>query len=121
MNSDRHSSECDDRSGIYFPLKYLHSFLQDTESEQALSQQGLLDEKTSPVEAVIPKPALLSPRLISDFTIGLSDGLTVPFALTAGLSALGDARVVVFAGLAELVAGCISMGVAGYLGAKGER
>ena len=58
---------------------------------------------------------------MSDFTIGLSDGLTVPFALTAGLSALGDARVVVFGGLAELVAGAISMGVAGYLGAKGEK
>ena len=64
---------------------------------------------------------LISPRILSDFTIGLSDGLTVPFALTAGLSALGDTRVVIFGGLAELVAGAISMGVAGYLGAKGER
>jgi len=59
-------------------------------------------------------------RVISDAIIGLSDGLTVPFALTAGLSALGDARVVVYGGLAELIAGAISMGLGGYLGAKSE-
>lgn len=41
-------------------------------------------------------------RVISDAIIGLSDGLTVPFALTAGLSALGNTRVVIFAGLAEV-------------------
>lgn len=59
-------------------------------------------------------------RLVSDAIIGLSDGLTVPFALTAGLSALGDTKVVVFGGLAELIAGAISMGLGGYLGAKSE-
>ena len=59
-------------------------------------------------------------RLISDATIGLSDGLTVPFALSAGLSALGDARLVILGGLAELIAGAISMGMGGYLGAKSE-
>lgn len=59
-------------------------------------------------------------RTVSDAIIGLSDGLTVPFALTAGLSALGDTRVVVFGGLAELIAGAISMGLGGYLGAKSE-
>lgn len=62
----------------------------------------------------------LTNRLISDATIGLSDGLTVPFALTAGLSALGSSRVVVYGGLAELVAGSLSMGLGGYLGAKSE-
>jgi len=62
----------------------------------------------------------IDPRIISDATIGLSDGLTVPFALTAGLSALGDTRVVIYGGLAELVAGAISMGLGGYLGAKSE-
>ena len=46
--------------------------------------------------------------------IGLSDGLTVPFALTAGLSGLGDAKLVVVAGAAELLAGAISMGVGGF-------
>lgn len=59
-------------------------------------------------------------RVISDATIGLSDGLTVPFALTAGLSALGNTRVVIYGGFAELIAGAISMGLGGYLGAKSE-
>jgi hypothetical protein len=61
-----------------------------------------------------------SPRMISDAIIGLSDGLTVPFALTAGLSSLGDTRLVVLGGLAELIAGAISMGLGGLLGAKSE-
>lgn len=59
-------------------------------------------------------------RTVSDAIIGLSDGMTVPFALTAGLSALGDTKVVVFGGMAELIAGAISMGLGGYLGAKSE-
>lgn len=62
----------------------------------------------------------ISPRVISDAIIGLSDGLTVPFALTAGLSAIGDTKVVVYGGMAELIAGAISMGLGGYLGAKSE-
>jgi VIT1/CCC1 family predicted Fe2+/Mn2+ transporter len=60
-------------------------------------------------------------RFFSDVTIGLSDGLTVPFALTAGLSALGDSNVIIYGGFAELVAGAISMGLGGYLSAKSER
>jgi vacuolar iron transporter family protein len=46
--------------------------------------------------------------------IGLSDGLTVPFALTAGLSSLGESRLVVLGGVAELIAGAISMGIGGF-------
>lgn len=65
-------------------------------------------------------PFRINPRIVSDATIGLSDGLTVPFALTAGLSALGDTKVVIYGGLAELIAGGISMGLGGYLGAKSE-
>ena len=61
-----------------------------------------------------------SPRMISDAIIGLSDGMTVPFALTAGLASLGDTRLVVLGGLAELIAGAISMGLGGLLGAKSE-
>jgi VIT1/CCC1 family predicted Fe2+/Mn2+ transporter len=49
-----------------------------------------------------------------DRIVGLSDGLTVPFALTAGLSGLGSSRLVVTGGLAELCAGAISMGLGGY-------
>lgn len=62
----------------------------------------------------------INPRLISDAILGLSDGLTVPFALSAGLSAMGDTKVVVIGGLAELIAGAISMGLGGYVGAKSE-
>lgn len=46
--------------------------------------------------------------------IGLSDGLTVPFALTAGLASLGNSRVVVLGGVAELIAGAISMGIGAF-------
>ncbi|KAF4592071.1 Vacuolar iron transporter [Ophiocordyceps camponoti-floridani] len=53
--------------------------------------------------------------------IGFSDGLTVPFALTAGLSSLGSTRLVVIGGLAELFSGMISMGLGAYLAAVTER
>jgi hypothetical protein len=59
-------------------------------------------------------------RVVSDAILGLSDGLTVPFALTAGLTALGDTKVVILGGIAELIAGAISMGLGGYVGAKSE-
>ena len=61
-----------------------------------------------------------NPRVMSDIIIGLSDGLTVPFALTAGLSSLGNSKLVITGGLAELVSGAISMGLGGYLAAKSE-
>ncbi|ODV79217.1 DUF125-domain-containing protein [Suhomyces tanzawaensis NRRL Y-17324] len=60
------------------------------------------------------------PRVMSDVIIGLSDGLTVPFALTAGLSSLGDSKLVITGGMAELVSGAISMGLGGYLAARSE-
>lgn len=59
-------------------------------------------------------------RFLSDFTLGFSDGLTVPFALTAGLSSLGKTDTVITGGLAELCAGSISMGIGGYLAARDE-
>ena len=58
---------------------------------------------------------------ISDIVIGMSDGLTVPFALAAGVSsAVSDTHIVTTAGMAELVAGAISMGLGGYLAGKTE-
>ncbi|ERT00484.1 vacuolar iron transporter Ccc1 [Sporothrix schenckii 1099-18] len=57
-------------------------------------------------------------RFRADFTLGFSDGLTVPFAMTAGLSSLGQTDTVIYAGMAELTAGCISMGIGGYLSAR---
>ncbi|KAI9801971.1 MAG: hypothetical protein M1825_003026 [Sarcosagium campestre] len=87
-----------------------------------LSQQSTLSTESS-LKTTPSKESSgfkVNPRVISDAIIGLSDGLTVPFALTAGLSAFGDKRVVIFGGLAELIAGAISMGLGGYLGAKSE-
>ncbi|CAM1503650.1 Fc.00g012410.m01.CDS01 [Cosmosporella sp. VM-42] len=60
-------------------------------------------------------------NVLRDIIIGFSDGLTVPFALTAGLSSLGSAKVVIIAGLAELFSGMISMGLGAYLAAVTER
>lgn len=81
---------------------------------------SIFDEKCDKKDSKHSTPMLVNPRIISDATIGLSDGLTVPFALTAGLSALGDTSVVLYGGIAELIAGGISMGLGGYLGAKSE-
>ncbi|KAM4058765.1 VIT family protein [Hirsutella rhossiliensis] len=58
---------------------------------------------------------------LRDVIIGFSDGLTVPFALTAGLSSLGNSRLVIMGGLAELFPGMISMGLGAYLAAVTER
>ena len=58
---------------------------------------------------------------VRDIVIGMSDGLTVPFALAAGLSgAVSATRVIVIAGLAEIAAGSIAMGLGGYLAAKSD-
>ena len=59
--------------------------------------------------------------VVRDLVIGMADGLTVPFALAAGLSGAAVAsRVVVVAGLAEIAAGAIAMGLGGYLAARGD-
>jgi VIT1/CCC1 family predicted Fe2+/Mn2+ transporter len=59
--------------------------------------------------------------IVRDAVLGMSDGLTVPFALAAGLSgAVASSHLVVTAGLAEIVAGSISMGLGGYLAGRGE-
>ncbi|KAJ2897957.1 hypothetical protein MKZ38_004286 [Zalerion maritima] len=59
-------------------------------------------------------------KFLSDFTLGFADGLTVPFALSAGLSSLGRSDTVIYAGIAEVCAGSISMGIGGYLSARDE-
>ena len=63
-----------------------------------------------------------STETVRDVVIGLSDGLTVPFALAAGLVRRCQflAYGVVLAGLAEIAAGSIAMGLGGYLAARGE-
>jgi VIT1/CCC1 family predicted Fe2+/Mn2+ transporter len=77
----------------------------------------LLNVKDSHIEE-----HLLSSAFISDIVIGMSDGLTVPFALAAGLSgAVHSNAVVITAGIAEIVAGSIAMGLGGFLAGKTEQ
>lgn len=65
---------------------------------------------------------LKSSDLLKDVVIGMSDGLTVPFALAAGLSgAVGSSSIIIIAGIAEIAAGSIAMGLGGYLAGKTEQ
>jgi predicted membrane protein (TIGR00267 family) len=62
-----------------------------------------------------------SSEVVRDIVIGMADGLTVPFALAAGLSgAVSSSGLVVTAGIAEIVAGSIAMGLGGYLAGRTE-
>jgi vacuolar iron transporter family protein len=62
-----------------------------------------------------------SSEIVRDVVIGMSDGLTVPFALAAGLAGATDAaRIILTAGFAEIAAGSIAMGLGGYLAARSE-
>lgn len=62
-----------------------------------------------------------SGALVRDVVIGMADGLTVPFALAAGLSgAVSSTRLIVLAGIAEIAAGSIAMGLGGFLAARGD-
>lgn len=62
-----------------------------------------------------------SSEKVRDFVIGMSDGLTVPFALAAGLSgAVDNTSIIITAGLAEIAAGSIAMGLGGYLAGRTE-
>ena len=66
---------------------------------------------------------LQSSDMLTDIVIGMSDGLTVPFALAAGLSGAvqGNVSLVWIAGIAEIAAGSIAMGLGGYLAGKTEQ
>ncbi len=65
---------------------------------------------------------LKSSDVLRDMVIGMSDGLTVPFALAAGLSgAVDSTHIIVIAGIAEIAAGSIAMGLGGYLAGKTEQ
>ena len=60
-------------------------------------------------------------EFVRDVVIGMADGLTVPFALAAGISGATDAtKLIVTAGFAEIAAGSIAMGLGGYLAARGD-
>ncbi|MEB3100554.1 VIT1/CCC1 transporter family protein [Ferviditalea candida] len=63
-----------------------------------------------------------APEFIRDVVIGMADGLTVPFALAAGLSGtVPNTELIVIAGIAEIAAGSIAMGLGGYLAAKTDK
>lgn len=65
---------------------------------------------------------LKSSDFITDVVIGMSDGLTVPFALAAGLSSAVQSNIIIItAGVAEIVAGSIAMGLGGFLAGKTEQ
>ncbi|KAI1312059.1 Ccc1 family [Xylaria venustula] len=87
-----------------------------TTTIDASSTQDEIDSSDAPVTRTHPSLS----RFFADFTLGFADGLTVPFALTAGLSSLGQTNTVIYAGMAEICAGCISMGIGGYLAARSD-
>jgi len=63
----------------------------------------------------------LGSEIVRDVVIGMSDGLTVPFALAAGLSGIANStKIVITGGLAEIAAGSIAMGLGGYLAARSD-
>jgi VIT1/CCC1 family predicted Fe2+/Mn2+ transporter len=63
----------------------------------------------------------MATNFVRDVVIGMADGLTVPFALAAGLSgAVENTRLIVVGGLAEIAAGSIAMGLGGYMAARGD-
>ena len=73
-------------------------------------------------DSIYQEQHLKSSDFITDMVIGMSDGLTVPFALAAGLSgAVHENGIIITAGIAEIVAGCIAMGLGGYLAGKTEQ
>ncbi|KAK3689268.1 VIT family-domain-containing protein [Podospora appendiculata] len=86
-----------------------------------LLRPGLLSRVTSSAPAHIEKHTSNHDAVLRDLIIGFSDGLTVPFALTAGLSSLGSTKLVIMGGLAELFSGAISMGLGAYLAGVTER
>lgn len=97
-----------------------------TESSPLLPAEPAI-ERYSPLlselkESPVDEPARIETTdILRDVIIGFSDGLTVPFALTAGLSSLGSTKIVIMGGLAELFSGAISMGLGAYLAAVTER
>lgn len=95
---------------------------------RSINKTGFGREGIAGIEAAPPplrghrESHLLSGQRVRDVVIGMADGLTVPFALAAGLSgATTSNHVIVTAGLAEIAAGSIAMGLGGYLAARGDR
>src|SRR5437016_2349727 len=74
-----------------------------------------------PFHSPHPEQHFTGNETVRDIVLGVADGLTVPFALAAGLSgAMVASRIVVAAGIAEITAGAIAMGLGGYLAGKSD-
>ena len=97
-------------------------------AEQQVVLSRIVDQMTLPhpvAPAVRPsrhvEQHFTGSESVRDVVIGMSDGLTVPFALAAGLSgAIASSAIIVTAGMAEIAAGSIAMGLGGYLAAKSD-
>src|SRR5471032_818370 len=101
--------------------KPVHLVSRHTRVSSTLSSMS----NTSSANAIAPsrhnEHHFQSSDTVRDIVIGLADGLTVPFALAAGLAgAVAASHVVVIAGLAEIAAGSIAMGLGGYLASRGD-
>ncbi|KAJ1929807.1 Protein ccc1 [Tieghemiomyces parasiticus] len=94
--------------------------LKPASSRTSSEFDGRTPSESSDVVVSHREPHSDSADFIRDAILGLSDGLTVPFALAAGLATLDNTSLVVTAGLAELVAGAISMGLGGFLAGTSE-
>jgi vacuolar iron transporter family protein len=78
-------------------------------------------QAAAPISKMTEEQHFQSSAMVRDFVIGISDGLTVPFALAAGLSgAVESTSIIITAGLAEIAAGSIAMGLGGYLAGRTE-
>ena len=122
-NNDNNSTNEKQVLSNFFSVPESSPFSSDSNDQLPEERNGNVEsDQTSDddLEAQKQKKRRISPRMISDAIIGISDGMTVPFALTAGLAYLGDTKVVVLGGLAELIAGALSMGLGGFIGAKSE-
>ena len=87
----------------------------DGDGERGL-HASLLVVPPGPCESEHEEKHFTAGDVIRDIIIGMSDGLTVPFALAAGLSgANASSSIIVTAGLAEVAAGSIAMGLGGYV------
>lgn len=95
--------------------------LHGSDTEQFSDACDAGPEKTCCRDRIESKRSIISHDVVRDVIIGLSDGLMVPFALTAGLSSLGSSKLVYQGGFAELISGALSMGIGGYLAAKAEQ
>ncbi|CAO3663919.1 unnamed protein product [Umbelopsis vinacea] len=93
------------------------SSIEEEELGISLDDKGLLEQ---PRRRHHREEHFEQPELVRDCILGLSDGLTVPFALAAGLSSLDNTKIVIYGGVAELVSGALSMALGGYLAARSE-